>query len=583
MNQKTILYFRKELERLKASREELVHQYPKLAPFLALDSQDPDTEKLIDNFAILTAKIRQEIDENVPFLAESLLNILSPNFTTPIPSICLQSFEMEEGDDAPYAFLPKGTQVFAKQGEKQCQFKTLYDVHLYPLRIVDVTLQNSGNSQVLSLLIASKNPSLMISDLKLSTLHFFLGNDIHTSTTLLMWIFSYLDAIVLQSPTTQQEYKIPISSIFQLGLKEQEGMFFGRNKGIEAFGLLQEFLILPDKFNFFGLTDLGVAEHLDESSFILKFIFSYPLPSICMPKVHHFQLGVSPIVNTFMMSAEPITNDGKKDAYRIFIDRHHPENYEILEIIKVAAHNVHSGRRVLKNYKNFERFDFFEKNGDMKDFYNLQTRYGHNQISYKEISFFNHGEEFVGPETVSIDAYVCNADIPKSLQLSQISEIQDFSFIKTGNITIPTPMQRCEVDGDLMWKLVGFLTINIEGIMNKKSFLALLQVYNFYATDQLKIKAQTLDVQKIANRLIDVKSQITYRITNGASRRGVLCIMQFNLEDFYCVGEIYRLGLMFSHFLNYFAPLNSFCELQIECFEKELLKYQIEYDSYNRN
>lgn len=581
MNQKTILYFRKELESLKQSREELIAQYPKLAPFLALGAQDPDTEKLIDNLAILSAKIRQEMDENTPFLAESLLNILSPNFTTPIPSIALQSFELEEGSDLPYAFIPRGTEVYTNQTEKQCQFKTLYDVHLHPLKVDEVLVQNAGNSQILSLLISSKNPSLKISDLNLRVLHFFLGTDIHTSTTLLMWLFSYLDCILIQSPATKQEYKIPASSIFELGVKEQESMFFGRNKGIEAFGLLQEFLIMPDKFNFFGIGDLDATQYLDEQSFVLKFIFAYPLPSICMPKTHHFQLGISPIVNTFTMSAEPITNDGKKDAHRIFIDRNHPQHYEILELIKVSAHNVHSGRRLLKNYKNFERFDFFEKNGDMKDFYNVQTRYTHNQVSYKEISFFNHSEDFVGPETVSIDAYVCNGDIPKTLSLSQICSLLDFSSIKTSNITVPTPMQRCEVDGELMWKLVGFLTINIEGIMSRQSFLALLQVYNFYSTDKLKIKEQTLDIQKIADHLIDIKSQITYRITNGSSRRGVLCVMQFNLEDFYCVGEIYRLGLIFSHFLNYFSPLNSFCELQIECFEKQLLNYRIEYDSYN--
>lgn len=583
MNQKTILYFRKEMEMLKSEREQLVRQYSKLSPFLSKDAQDPETEKLIDNLAILTAKIRQEMDENIPFLAESLLNILSPNFTTPIPSVALQSFMIEEGSDLPYVYIPKGSQVFASIQEDQCQFKTLYDVHLHPLKIDNVMLQNVGNSQMLSLSISSTNPNLMISDLKLSVLHFFLGNDIHTSTTLLMWFFSYLEHISIQSPTTKQEYKIPISSIFQVGLKEQESMFAGRNKGIEAFGLLQEFLIMPDKFNFFGISDLGVSEHLQEQSFLLKFVFAYPLPPICMPKEYHFQLGISPIVNTFVMSAEPITNDGKRDSYRIFIDRERPKNYEILELIKVSAHNVQLGRRRLKNYKNFERFNFFEKNGDMKDFYNVQTRYTTEKDSYKEISFFNYGEEFVGPETISIDAYVCNADMPKSLSLSQISEIEGFSSIKTANITIPTPMQRCEVDGDLMWKLVGFLTINIEGIMDKKSFLALLQVYNFYSTDQLRVREQTLDVQKIANNLIGIKSQVTYRITNGVSRRGVLCVMQFNLEDFYCVGEVYRLGLMFSHFLNYFSPLNSFCELQVECFENQILKYCIKYDSYNRS
>lgn len=571
-----MMYFRKEMESLKQSREDLLSKYPKLAPFLALDSQDPDTQKLIDNLAILSAKIRQEMDEGIPFLAQSLLNILSPNFTAPIPSVALQSFELEEGSDKSYAFIPKGSKVYSEHPQKRCEFKTLYDVHLYPLEVSDVTLQNAQDSQTLCLLLSSKNPHLKISDLKLCFLHFFLGTDIHTSTTLLMWMFSYLSCILLQSPTTQQEYKLPISSIFHLGLKEQESMFFGRNKGIEAFSLLQEFLILPDKFNFFGISDLHITEHFKEQSFILKFVFSLPLPPLCIPKPQHFKLGVSPIVNTFIMSAEPITYDGKKDSYRIFMDRNHPQCYEILELIKVLAHNVHSGRRQLKNYKNFERFDFFEKNAQMRDFYNVQTRYTHNQESYKEISFFNHTQELSEPETISIEAYVCNGDIPKTLNLSEISLIADFSFVKTKNITLPTPMYSCDVDGELMWKLVGFLTINIEGIMNKQSFLALLQVYNFYSTP--KNAEHNLDIQKIANNLIEIKSQIAYRISHGISRRGTVCIMQFNLENFYCVGEIYRLGLMFLHFLNDFTPLNSFCGLEIECFEKEVMQYRLEYD-----
>ncbi|EAH8813649.1 type VI secretion system baseplate subunit TssF, partial [Campylobacter coli] len=61
-----IFYYQKELEYLYEKREYFIKNYPKLTPFLAYDSKDPDIERIIENLAILSSKIHQELDENIP-------------------------------------------------------------------------------------------------------------------------------------------------------------------------------------------------------------------------------------------------------------------------------------------------------------------------------------------------------------------------------------------------------------------------------------------------------------------------------------------------------------------------------------
>ena len=86
-NENNVLYFRKEMAYLYEMRELFIEKFPKVAPFLNADSKDPDVERIIENVAILTSKIHQELDENIPLIAESLRNIVSPNYTNPVPSV----------------------------------------------------------------------------------------------------------------------------------------------------------------------------------------------------------------------------------------------------------------------------------------------------------------------------------------------------------------------------------------------------------------------------------------------------------------------------------------------------------------
>ena len=76
-NNSHILYYHKEIDELAKARQQFIERFPKLAPFLSNTSKDPDIERLIENFAILTSKIKMELDQNIPSIAESLINIIA--------------------------------------------------------------------------------------------------------------------------------------------------------------------------------------------------------------------------------------------------------------------------------------------------------------------------------------------------------------------------------------------------------------------------------------------------------------------------------------------------------------------------
>ena len=111
MNNEDVFYYQKELSYLYQTREYFVKKFPKLAPFLALDSKDPDIERIIENLAILTSKIHQEMEQNIPYIAESLLNVLSPNYTNPLPSLCMQEFFLNKDSKKNKIIVPKGSRL----------------------------------------------------------------------------------------------------------------------------------------------------------------------------------------------------------------------------------------------------------------------------------------------------------------------------------------------------------------------------------------------------------------------------------------------------------------------------------------
>lgn len=565
-NENNVLYFRKEMAYLYEMRELFIEKFPKVAPFLNADSKDPDVERIIENVAILTSKIHQELDENIPLIAESLINIVSPNYTNPVPSVCIQEFSLKSDSKKNSAIVPKGSVVVSKPvNDVKCKFKTAYDVYLYPLKINKTYLSNNKSDYVLNLELNITKDEARLSDIDMNRINLYLGNDVYMSSTLVMWMKTYLKKIIVFCSDSDETFNIPTSSIEVMGLSDK--LLDYEDFGFEAFALLQELFFMPYKFNFIMIKNLDMLKSSGSRNFTIKFVFDRDLPNGYIPRIEHFSLFSTPIINLFEMSAEPILNNNKKNGHRIFLDRAKIDAYDIVQVTKVVAHNSDTGRRVLKNYKSFERFNFF--NGEnIDDFYSLSDRTDGDSNLFKEISFFSNSQK---EQTVTVETLCCNGNLPSELKISDINDFPAQPEINTKNITVPTSMQKVAIDGNLLWRLVSILSFSYQTILEKKSFLAVLDAFSFGDSPISKILASSLQ---------DIKTKSIYRIDGHMTKKGTLCIFYIDESKFYSIGEVYIAGLVLSKFLSSFASINSFCELKVKCVQS---KITIDYPLYSGN
>ena len=85
-------YYQDELAYLRELGKEFAKAHPALAPMLAGPGSDPDVERLLEGVAFLTSKLRLKLDDELPEIVHSLLEILWPHFLRPIPSTTIVEF-----------------------------------------------------------------------------------------------------------------------------------------------------------------------------------------------------------------------------------------------------------------------------------------------------------------------------------------------------------------------------------------------------------------------------------------------------------------------------------------------------------
>ena len=81
MNQELLEYYNRELAFIRHMGAEFAEQYPKVAGRLRLSDEhveDPHVSRLIEAFSLLTAQIRQKLDDSFPELTEALLGYYCP-------------------------------------------------------------------------------------------------------------------------------------------------------------------------------------------------------------------------------------------------------------------------------------------------------------------------------------------------------------------------------------------------------------------------------------------------------------------------------------------------------------------------
>lgn len=596
-------YYERELGHLRELSGEFARRYPKIAGRLQLEGdqcEDPHTERMIESFAFLAARIHKKLDDEYPEVATSFLDVLYPHYQQPVPSATVVQFECDpqRPQIAQRYRIDRGQQVLAPavQGVV-CKFRTAYPVDLYPLTLDAARLELTSGSPflhrmapdaaaVLTLELSTQG-GLPLPAIGLDTLRFFLDGE----PALMHLLYELLLSRVLRvqvgdgSEDPARTRALPATALQAVGFAADEAMLEHDTRSFDGYRLLSEYFCYPDKFLFVDLTQLGsVAPRLQVEKLVLRFFLSrYPdserhhrLLTQLAPS--HFKLGCTPIVNLFRHAGEPIRVTHQKASYPVLADSRKPQAYEVVKLQKVTR---------------------VEKSGDgeacdeVPPFY--ATRHG---SQTREPRFYWHasrepsvrqdddGTDLMlhlvdlaftpvrpASEVLSLDLLCSNRDLPGEIPFGGSQSVARTDFSLPGHSMVrrvrllrkPSASQRPPQKRGLQWRLISHLSLNYLSIVDagKAALQEMLALYNLSES-----ASNTRQIQGIAG----IASAAAVTRVMGRDFAGFVRGTDITLtldEDHYVGGSVYLFASVLERFFALYAAPNSFTRLRVRTVQQD--------------
>lgn len=576
-------YFKNELISLRTEGAEFSKKNPGLSSYLSKEGQDPDVERLLEGFAFLSGRLKQQLDQELPEVAHTLVELLWPNYTRPIPSFSIIKFEPVR-DSVENQYVSKGTEILSKVKSDaiQCRFQTTYETKVMPIDLNNVNYFISGNESILELTM-KMTASGTLHDLIFENLRFYLSGSKFIAQDIYMFLMNYINNIEIipldKNNKPLHEIYLDKNSVQAVGFDTSDSLTPKPKNIFDGYTLLQDFFCFKDKFLFVDICNLDQISLLDESilknarSFTIRIHFSKKMPQSNTISLDHFSLYSTPIVNLFETDSVPIRKNLEQSEFLIIpadLDKTHSEVFSIEQVRGwIAKKNTY------QNYLPFESFEHIDHNNEYYssrtklsrdgDRTNTYLRFSHNIGSNDTLTSAN--------STVSVKIFCTNKDIPSTLLLGDISisnALSNTTNLNFSNITIPTESYPPPLDGDFLWRIISNMSLNYLSIKDIKTFRTILETYDFFGAYDNKQYEKTSMLLKGIEHIDYKTSEIIYE---GLPIRGMIINLSLNPNNFSCLGEAYLFCSVLNEFFSLYSNINSFHKLNVDVQKDELFSW----------
>jgi type VI secretion system protein ImpG len=574
-------YYQQEMMYLRRAGARFVTQYPRIAQNLnisATGSSDPHVQRLLESFAFLTGRLQRELDNRYIQFTNTLLGVLYPQFVSPFPSAAIASFRLSPylGKTTAGYSVPRGTPLFTEAQEKKiCRFQTCYPVELWPLDVSGVHIMNVDQTPISPHLLQTqwvlkirvRRYDGNLSELDPSFLRFFIAGDPITSDSLYESIFSYLPEeqtpVFLQVDTASAPIQLPEGSLVSVGFEPDEALVPYPHKSLDAYRLLHEFFVFPDKFKFLNIQNIstaGAKEHMD---------FYIPLADRTRAdqlriNASNFVLGCTPIINLFPKITEPIDLNYQSVSYRLIGDQRNEDSTEIHTILKVVGALEGGKTEIYNPYFSFDYDVETQDNGLFWDWTRTPCESPDIEGSDVLLSFVDYNFNPQKPNHKTIYAYtLCtNRDLASYVQAGGALQVD--GVIPSTTITClerPTAEISPSLDGSSQWQLISQLRLNHLSLSeDKKSILALKELLQLYSRFNRNTSHPEI------NNLAEIKYEPVMRRRKMEAWRGFIQGLSITLSVDavpYSGQGAYLLSCVLNEFFSLYTSINSFTELTL--------------------
>lgn len=572
-------YYQAELTYLRDVGKAFAERHPALAGMLAERGGDPDVERLLEGFAFVAARLHQRIDDAVPELVESLVELLLPHYLRPTPATTIVEFRgVGEGARGAQT-LQAGARVLSRPVRgTACQFRTSQALELKPIALVSQHLDDASASRPelsLSFKCGQGTGMAAVGD----SIRLHLHGERPTATQLYLWFSRYVASVTVRF-ADGQSVELGQHAVRVGGFGPEETLFPWPSFSASGVRLLLEYATLPSKFLFLDVRGLARASHVEAEAFQLCVRFNRPPPLPSRLAEDALRIHCVPAANVFEASAEPIrtTVGGRSTLLRVSgVDPLHSEVFSVRSVVGVGE-----GKNRPQVYSPFHSFRHAlsghgqsgpGQSGPGQSFYKLSRQAS--PIDEGIHTFLQvHADARALPEfseqSLSIEIEATNRSLPEELQVGDVCVASPdipagVAFANIGLISRPV---RPSLGSELSWRFVTHLACNQRGLADLESLRAMLSLYCLQSgEDTPGARASQRRIQSI--RKLTARS--VTRVLSGAALLGTLYEVELAQEGFDSEGDAFLFGGVLQRVFSLNERMNSFAELRLTLFPSSLV------------
>lgn len=556
-------YYLRELAWLRTQGQEFARRYPKVGARLDLhggESRDPHTERLLESVAFLTARVRRDIDAEFPQVATALLDNLCPSLLAPTPSMTVVQMGLTGAQGKVTAGLKiarHSALVASADSGEEVRFRTGWETTLWPLDVVDVTVDDEG---WIAVRIAAQ-PGADLAELELDTLRLYLGGDWGTVATLYECLAARLRQLqVVQADGRVQ--RLPAASCRRVGFDSEHAVLPATPGAHPAYALLQEYFAFPQKFHFFDIHGLR-ALNLTGDHVTLRFDAGGSSRKLRQLSAENLRLGCVVAVNLFPRTSEPVQFDHTRHEVLLVADRAREAGTEIHTIEQVTASDPGSDRPL--PIPQFSSLDHFSPLQDGVYWSARRERSLRRGITGTDmfLSFVDQRNMRRAPSAPVIYARTLCTNRGLAEQVTRDTRLRGEGMpggLMLRCLVEPSPQRNPPLDAETVWRLASLLSLNHGSLAGGETGRdQLREMLALFASDRQRDLEQIRGIVGLQAR--PVIRQLGREAWRGHCR-GTGLRLELDTEAF--VGSSTVLfSAVLAHFFALYTTVNSFVELGV--------------------
>lgn len=582
MEDPLLSYYERELTFIRESGAQFAEKYPKIAGRLLLEPdrcEDPHTERLLEAFAFLTARIQRKLDDSFPELTESLLQIIYPHYTRPLPSITTVKFNPLMINVPPSGHLiAQGTTLPAPPvHDAKIEFRTTQAVRLLPAEVTGAgfTLPydpGMGADGGIKIEIGTAGQMALDRIEWPDALRFFLNGHQQHVFRLYEWIMNNAVQVRIVSYAEsngvlckQDSFCLGPEHIRAVGFAADEGLLPWPRQSFEGFRLLYEYFAFPEKFLYFDLAGTRQLRRMAGDRFEINIYLNQTGAERLLIDNDTFCLYTTPAVNLFERIALPIRVAQRKAQYPVLHDNNTKTTTEVFSIDRVVgiADKEDGEGDIL--YHPFYSVAHYDQQKEREAYWHIRRhpspRKGDKGMD-TVLGFTDAGLADRQPRCsiLTVHTTCTNRDLPA--RLAPGGRGQDFFLENEAPVTgisclmKPTAPLRPKPGSRMQWRLISHLSLNYLSLLAEdgQGLKELLKLYDIHDSPVTRQQIEGIEALTFSHE--------TMRL-GRAFCRGVEVTVTFN-ENKFVGSSAYLFGCVLERFLAQYVSINAFTRLVVK-------------------